>query len=81
METIVEQPVKVGAVFEGAKVNPRWFVWKGLRRNVKAVNYNWKSKQGNALILHFSVFDGSAHYHLSFNNTTLEWKLEKIYAE
>lgn len=81
METLIEQPVKVGAVFDGSGIKPKWFIWKGVRKEVKVVNYNWKSKEGNTLISHFSVSDGSAHYLLTFNHTTTEWKLEKIYAE
>lgn len=81
METVIEQSVKVGAVFDGAQLRPKWFIWKNMRREIKGVNYKWESKTGNTLLSHFSVYDGSAHYLLSFNHTTLEWKLEKLYAE
>jgi hypothetical protein len=81
METVIEEVIKVGAVFENNVIRPKWFVWSGVRRDVKEINYNWKSRTGNTLISYFSVYDGSAHYLLSFNHTTLEWKLEKQYAE
>lgn len=80
METIVGEKVKVGAVFDTKMINPRWFIYRNVRREIKEVNYRWKSRTGETMVSYFSVSDGSASYLLSFNHTTLEWTLEKIYA-
>lgn len=81
MESVVNESVKVGAVFERNSIKLRWFLWRNRRLDVKEVNYVWKAREGETMITYFSVSDGGASYLLSFNHRTLEWKLEKVYAE
>ncbi|OGS39401.1 MAG: hypothetical protein A2551_00590 [Elusimicrobia bacterium RIFOXYD2_FULL_34_30] len=79
--TKVNQKVKIGAVFEGLNIKPKWFFWINKKFEVKNITYQWKSKIGDATIIHFSVSDGTNLYELSFNQKTLEWRLENIEVE
>ena len=79
--TEINEKIKAGVVFEGASIKPKWFLWNNRKYDVKQVNYHWKSAEGSAVILHFSVTDGVNVYELSFNQKTLDWILEKIAVE
>lgn len=81
MESPGGEKIKVGAVFDGNLLKPKWFIYGGMRREVKEINYNWKSKKGETVLSYFSVSDGTATYLLSFNHTTLKWTLERVYAD
>lgn len=81
METLVGKRVKVGAVFEGAVVTPKWFVWEGRRQMIAQVTYRWYSTDGAARIEHFAVTDGGSLFELTFNHATLEWRLAKVVVE
>ena len=79
--TDINQKIKVGAVFEGSLIKPKWFIWVNKKFEVKKVAMRWKSIQGAAVILHFSVTDEKTLYQLSLNQKTMEWTLEKIGVE
>jgi len=79
--TRVNQPIKVAAVFDGPSIKPKWFTWVNKKFEIKKVAMVWKSYDGSARIMHFSVTDGSSLYEISFNNRTYEWRLEKIAVE
>ena len=79
--TIIDQKIKVGAIFEGALIKPVWFKWVNKKFEVKKVNMRWRSKEGSAVLIHFSVMDGKSLYELSFNQTTMEWRLMKVGSE
>jgi hypothetical protein len=70
--------IKVGAVFKGDKIIPKWFVWEGRKYEIKEVNYTWQDRQGIEVLYHFAVTDGINYYELSFNNQKMVWKLKKI---
>jgi len=79
MEQItIDEPITVGAVFRGTLVKLRWFIWKDRRYVVKETTFSWRSRQGEAVMAHFSVTDGSTLFELSLNQRTLAWRLEKI---
>ena len=73
--------IKVGVVFKGSEILPKWFVWEGRKYEIKEVNYNWKDRQGSEEILCFSVTDGANNYEISFNTKRTVWKLNKIWGE
>ncbi|HNW92081.1 MAG TPA: hypothetical protein PKM88_04130 [bacterium] len=77
MATVIGEPVKVGAVFAGPAVRPRWFDHRARRHDIAAITYQWRSRNGAAVLLHFAVSDGANLYELSFNQQSLEWRLEK----
>ena len=79
--TRVNQIIKVAAVFEGATIKPKWFTWVNKKFEVKKIAMTWKSYDGAARIIHFSVSDGNSLYEISFNNKTYEWRLGKIAVE
>ena len=62
-------------VFEGRRVVPRWFFWGGRKHPVQKVEHTWHSKEGEALLLFFSVTDGANVYEIRLNQKTLEWFL------
>ncbi|MGB9613722.1 MAG: hypothetical protein ACPL4K_06090 [Candidatus Margulisiibacteriota bacterium] len=74
----LEATIKVGAVFKGDKIIPKWFVWEGRKYEVKEINYYWKDHQGIEELHCFSVTDGTNGYELSFNTKKTVWKLNRI---
>lgn len=70
--------VKVGAIFKGDKIIPKWFVWEGRKYEIKEINYNWLDRQGREKLYCFSVTDGVNNYELSFNAERTLWKLERL---
>ena len=79
--TEINQKIKVGAVFEGSLIKPKWFMWVNKKFEVKKIAMRWKSSEGSATILHFSITDEKNMYELSFNQKTMEWMLNKIGVE
>lgn len=77
----VNEKIKVGAVFEGARVSLKWFYWGKDKHMVKSVEHTWRSKIGEVPLLFFSVTDGANVYEIRLNQKTLEWCLEKVYSE
>lgn len=74
----VSEKIKVGAVFENAKVIPKWFV-RGTHKTVlQSVEFTWRSRIGEVPWMHFSASDGANVFELRFNLKTTEWFLEKI---
>jgi hypothetical protein len=70
--------IKVGAVFRGSRIIPKWFTWEGRKYNVSSVDYIWEDKQGKEKIIRFSVSDGTNSYELAYNLARLNWSLEKV---
>ena len=62
------------------KIKPIRFKWSGRLLEIKEITYFWKSKEGQSTIYHFSVSDGKTLYELSFDTTSLIWKLENLEA-
>lgn len=60
------------------KLKPVRFKWVGRTFEVKEITYSWKTKEGQSDIYHFSVTDGKCLYELSFNTSSLVWKLEQL---
>ncbi len=77
MPTHIDEQIKVMAIFEGT-VTPVKFKWKGQVYPVKEVTYTWKTKLGDADLMHFSVTDGATLFELSYNQATMKWRLEEV---
>ena len=77
MTTKINEKIKVGAVFGKGGVEPKWFKWQSRTIDIKEKTYTWKTLDGAAEVLHFSVAGDSGTYELSFNQKTLVWVLEK----
>jgi hypothetical protein len=78
METL-DETIKVGAVFKGGKIIPKWFIWEDREYRIKDINYFWMDRQGREKIQCFSVTDGANNYEISFNTERTLWKLNKIF--
>lgn len=76
-ETIINEPIDVGAVFGKGKVSPKWFLWKRRKYDIKETTFAWKDKEGDALIQYFAVTDGATSFELSLNQQTMMWTLKK----
>jgi len=70
--------IKVGAIFKGSTITPKWFIWEGRKYNIKSINYLWQDKEGLEKIVRFSVSDGINSYELAYYASKTIWKLEKI---
>ncbi len=77
----IAEPVQVGVVFRDNTVSPKWFVWNNIKYPVREVTYTWHVRRGEALLLYFSVTDGTNLYELSFNQKSLKWYLNKVYVD
>lgn len=75
--TNIDKIIKVGAVFKGGQIIPRWFDYDSRRHDIKEVNYQWDDYEGAEKILLFSVTDAANTYEISFNLKRMIWKLNK----
>ena len=71
----INEPITVGAVFSKGGVKPVWFSRKGRQIRVREVAFTWKTREGRACILHFSVTDGQGLYEIAYNIETMGWRL------
>lgn len=78
MVVVIGEVIKVGAVFGGGKVLPRWFVWKGRKYTVEEITYTWKDKEGRETLHHFSVTDGSDLFELCYREREMSWYLASV---
>ncbi len=79
--TEVNERIKVGAVFDGPSVTPKWFFWGRDKHLVKSVEHTWHAREGETHFLFFSVTDGANVYEIRLDQKKLEWVLEKVYME
>ena len=75
--TNINKIIKVGAIFQGGNIAPKWFHYDNKKYEIKEVNYRWEDWEGQEKILLFSVTDGANNYEISFNLKRMVWKLEK----
>ena len=75
--TNIDKIIKVGAVFKGGQILPRWFYHENRKYEIKEVNYQWEDWDGQEKLLFFSVSDGTNSYEISFNLKRMIWKLNK----
>jgi hypothetical protein len=62
------------------KIRPVRFRWNGKLFEVKDITYAWQTKEGRNRIYHFSISNGKTLYELSFDTSSLLWRLEKLEA-
>ena len=75
MPVEIDESIKVGAVFSRGEVRPVWFSWNGRQVRIKETTFTWKTWEGSAAILHFSVTDGQGLYEIVYNMDRLVWRL------
>ena len=75
MPVELDTPIKVAAVFSQGEMHPVWFSWNRRQIRIRETTYTWKTWQGSATIIHFSVTDGQGLYEICYNAETLRWRL------
>jgi hypothetical protein len=75
MSVEIDEPVVVGAVFSRGGVKPIWFTWNGREIRIRTIAFTWKTREGSASILHFSVTDGQSLYEIVYNAQTFQWRI------
>jgi hypothetical protein len=76
----LNEKIEVLARFSQGKVLPQEFLWNNKEYKITRVNYSWQERAGLAVISYFSVDTALDRYQISFNNTSLTWRLDKIIA-
>lgn len=75
----IGEPVLVIAEFGGkSRLKPLRFRWSGKEVGVERITYEWRTFRGKSRLLHFSVTDGGTLYELSFDSSTLIWRIENV---
>ncbi|MEE8185187.1 MAG: hypothetical protein V3T96_02155 [Thermodesulfobacteriota bacterium] len=75
--TEIRDSIKVMAIFDRG-IRPVKFRWEGRVYPVKEITYTWRTREGSAEVIHFSVTDGASLYELSYNKSTMRWSLEQV---
>jgi len=76
--TNINKIIRVGAIFQGGNIVPKWFQYDNKKYEIKEVNYKWEDFEGQEKLMFFSVNDGTNSYEISLNLKRLIWKLNKI---
>ncbi|MFA4888210.1 MAG: hypothetical protein WC628_01365 [Candidatus Omnitrophota bacterium] len=74
----LNEKIEVFAWFKTGKAYPKAFIWKGKLYRVDNITYNWQERCGSQILNHFTLTCGDNLYQISFNNTSLGWRFNKI---
>lgn len=77
-ENLICENITALVLFKGGKAYPKKFSWKGKIYSIDNITYQWQERRGQETISYFSVQSGNNLYQLSFNNTSLGWKIDRI---
>ena len=78
MPVEIDEPIVVGAVFSHGGVKPAWFAWNGREIRIREIAFTWKTREGSASILHFSVTGGQGLYEIIYNTQTFGWRISSM---
>ena len=71
--------IRLAAIFEpGKPVHPVWFELDRRKHEIRETTYRWRGKAGEAVLLYFSVSDGTALFELIYNTEDQSWTLSGI---
>ncbi len=73
----INETISVGAVFSRSRIKPVWFIWNGRQVRIRESTFTWRTREGSAGILHFSVTDGQGLYEICYNAESFDWRLTK----
>lgn len=73
----IDESIKVGAVFSCGEVNPIWFSWNERQIRIRETSFVWKTREGSAVIVHFSVTDGQGLFEILYNKETMKWRIAR----
>jgi hypothetical protein len=74
----LDEKISVGAIFEGGRIKPVWFLYKHMKVIIKQVCYRWKEREGENIIYKFTVTDNKSIYEISYSTMTYQWYLLAI---
>ena len=75
----IRESIEVIALFRKGELLPLRFRWKGRVYRVNRINGGWRTDEGTARFHHFAVMTGGTDvYELSYNESTHDWKIEKV---
>lgn len=82
MYEMVNDKIRVLAVFENGVISPRLFRWQNRDYKVKSVSLRYQEKSGASIDHFFAVEteDGGV-FKLSFNDKSLVWKLSETWED
>lgn len=75
MSEILNERIKVGAVFGDGAIKPKWFVRGSIRFDIANINYRWRTREGRNIVHHFSVSDGMNVFELAYSSEESNWML------
>lgn len=78
MTYFITETIEVAAVFGKNKIKPKWFLRSGSKHDIKEITYTWRSRQGDAIVVHFTVSDGANIFEISFNQKSVSWALDSV---
>lgn len=76
---MIDAPIQVAMLFRGGEVRPHAFMWNGHRYEIERVLLAHKTRLGDILRWHFTVYTtGHATARLLFDTLSLSWQLEEL---
>ena len=77
----INERIKLYAFFDGSKITPIAFSWKGRRyEKLKQVG-SWQMRRGQWLDNWFALSDGANVYQIRFEQDSFCWKMMKVMTE
>jgi len=78
----IEEDIDVIAMFEGYKLKPLKFRWKGRVYKITRVTGDWKTDVGQYKLRHFAVLDQASNFfQISYDEKNSHWLLTKLWVE
>lgn len=77
----INEQVKVLVEFDGTRVMPRFFKWRGKTYKIEKLNMVHKERDGNDKIYYFSVSDNANFFRLAFCTRDLCWRIQELFYE
>jgi len=81
MHEKLNESVKVLVSFDGLKVKPIFFEWRGKKYKVQKVNLIYQAREEGKKIFYFSVNDEANCFNLRFDPEGLSWSLTELYSD
>lgn len=79
---IINEPVEVITYFDGQKMRPLRFRWRGRPYHIVQINGSWSEHKGQERIYHFHVATREAgSFELVYHNARCNWKIGRVCVE
>ena len=77
----IDEPIEVSVNFQGQRVVPAFFKWRGRTYRVEKVNLVHQERDGQDRVFHFSVSDRANYFRLAFFTRDLSWRIRELFYE